>query len=275
MKASALTLNVIGMSLFGLAALAGFAALVAVRTDRGGAAALSMSGTEQGAAAAPSSGAAAGPAGPLAVLAAGAAEQARAAAAGLANGRPPSRAIADLDAAHRAVRVAAQAAPPDTEVATLLDRARAHVEAARHAVAVGAPAHAGHLALAAATDLDRAAARSGQLVGRQPSPLQRYPGTTLIDTHGRRIGELLAIEGDRVRCRLGGAGDVFGLFDLGGREATVPIDRLVFGKAHRLRRAQVVLLPTAPLRRAAEVSPRRGRTVPAPRARARAAGPGA
>lgn len=269
MKAGALAWNVLGMSVFGLAALVGFALLVAHRAGDEQAAAALGPGPRTARA-------------PMATLAGGASHQAWIAAEGLSGGAPASRTIAALDAAHRAARVAAESAPPGIESADLASAALHHIEEARHAVEVGAPARAGRLVSAAAAELRRAADRAGTVIPRRPDALDRYPGTALIDVRGRRVGELLAVDGRGARCRLGGLSDVFGVFDLGGRTVTVPLDRLVFGRAHRLRRAAVVLLPAArPVRAAAgvsarrRVSPRSALTAPASSARARGAVPGA
>jgi hypothetical protein len=80
-----------------------------------------------------------------------------------------------------------------------------------------------------------AALRTVDAQGHGPqAALERYAGATLIDTQGRRLGEVRRVErrGERLVAErsLGGVHDAAGFIDLGGRTTRVPGETLIFGR---------------------------------------------
>lgn len=148
---------------------------------------------------------------------------------GLQEGRRSEAAHA-LDAAMRIGTVAKHAAPgPDP-----FEETHEELQRARHALQIGRPEEAIELLGRAVRLLS--AADAAEIRIPSATGVEGYDGAHLLDARGVRIGEVEGVEDGEAVIVLGGARDVWGLFDLGTADARlrVPADRLVFGPARFL-----------------------------------------
>ena len=204
-----IALHVLGMLVFGLATLAIFAGVQQWRVQAQTRAAAAPTTAVQGASA---------PSAPLDSLASGIEASLRVAARQLERERGAG--VSALDAAMRAA-----------EVGGLGFRyVHAFVMQARRELANGDAALARRM-----IEQALAALRSVDTQGHGPQgALERYAGATLVDTRGRRLGEVRRVErhGERLVAvlSLGGVHDAAGFIDLGGRTMRVPGGTLIFGR---------------------------------------------
>lgn len=200
-----IALHVVGMFVFGAAALTVPAVLDEVRTGWSPETSVEDPSGEV----------------PLAVLADGMVASAREAGKALEEGRR-SVATHALDAAHRAAEAGLQSSRRGERFAAALYR----LERARLAVQDGDVHHA-------VRELGHVRAAPGE---EAPEPRSRtvrpedYRGALLVDARGRRIGEVLSVEADEVTVRIGGWSDVMGLVDVDGETRTLSRDALLFGE---------------------------------------------
>jgi hypothetical protein len=233
---------VFGMTAGGLASLAVVGWLLQVRVGRpitGEAGPIGTFGTPEAMAAGGESGDRHG----LQALADGSAFTVQAAQRALDEGRR-SEAVRALDAARRATEVGFHAAADGRAPFQLAYRL---IEQARHQLQNGNLAAAGQLLRDAGPALGSFTA--GRQVDIGPD-LSAWVGSTVIDSHGVRIGEVDKFsspdrEPRQARLRLGGWQDFMGFLDLGGREVLVPVDALLFGPTSHVGRAMVALEPSA------------------------------
>ena len=153
-------------------------------------------------------------------------------------------AVHALDAATRAARTLERATPEEHDAA--FAEAYARLQEARRAVQNGMNRAALDKLGEVLVTLDREA----EIAGVRPltphgRALHEYDGATVIDPHGRRVGELVAVDesgrGDEVTLHVGGTSDLFGCWDFGGREVRVPTAALLFGGARELGSSLVML----------------------------------
>ncbi len=145
-----------------------------------------------------------------------------------------------LDAALRAAEVGSHAtareASPFDDALQITRTARRALQNGDRAAAVAALDSAGP-----SLDAFAGAAR------RPAGDLARYEGGDVIDPSGVRLGEVESFTTRDGRTaanlRLGGWPDFMGLFDIGGRSVSVPLDQLVFGPARTVGPTLVALVP--------------------------------
>jgi hypothetical protein len=181
---------------------------------------------------------------PLTMLARGVAESATSAARSLSDGNATAAAVAS-DAAMRAAGVGRDGAPQPSRAA--FDSALRLVRQARAQRQNGDPA-------AAATTMRRVPSVMSHVPGGRavlPTDVGSYDGARLLNAAGVMIGVVDHVSGagaglpSTATVVLGGYHHVLGFLDFGGTRLTVPLERLVFGKARRLGATRVVLATTA------------------------------
>lgn len=181
---------------------------------------------------------------PLAAVASGVARSAGTAGAELADG-DRGRATHATDAALRAAEVGHAAS--HGAVKTAFAGALHDIHLARERLHGGDAERAGD---ALERAVDRLAgvvdAARGLSPGVPPEAVWTgYRGAKLVNANGSTIGRVTSLGGGRgepaARLRLGGAPDVLGVVDLGGRRATVPADRLLWGRRRSIGSVFVVL----------------------------------
>lgn len=223
-------LAVLGMFVFGVAALAVPALLFELREGRP-----LQAPTRQPPS--PPSGTGGAPRSPLETLALGLREAVGVARQELAVGHR-SQAMHALDAARRAAETGHQASDEATFSSVLHD-----IQRARKSEQNGRPEDAQRVLEGALATLDAASSRAWG-PAKSPARLEKYDGGTIINAQGLRIGEVAGIQGQEVELILGGARDVAGIFDLSaGRRVRVRADELLFGPA-RYTGLTLVMVPS-------------------------------
>lgn len=223
-------LYVIGMLVFGLAALAIPAWLFELRESRP---LPTLAGPRQ----ALPPGAGGAPRAPLETLAMGLRDSLDVARQELAAGHR-TQGVEALDAARLAARAGQHASEGSAFESALHD-----IEQARKAIENGRPQAARRVLEDALAALNpESSAKLG--TPRAPTELGKYDGGTVINAQGIRIGEVVGMQGQQLELVLGGARDVAGIFDLSeGRRVTLPASALLFGPA-RFTGLTLVVLPT-------------------------------
>jgi hypothetical protein len=145
-------------------------------------------------------------------------------------------AVTAVDAAHRLAKVAAHVAPPEAYEAAAM--AEHHILRVRGAVQNGRPEEEILRRVEAALD---AAERIRGPGLRRPARLKPYAGATLIALSGEKLGEIEAIDARQATATPSLWEDTLGFLDLGGGEASAPVNRLIFGPTGTLGRIFVVL----------------------------------
>ena len=181
---------------------------------------------------------------PLAALTAGVARTAGTAAYHLDHGQR-SKASHAIDAARRAAEVGLDTAHGEVKAAFAV--AVEKIEKARQSLHNGQPA-------STVEDLRTVADRLGAVVdaARQQSPgvppsevSSAYGGAVLLDANGAMIGQVqqLHAQGDhpRAQLRVGGANDVLIVMDIGGRQVTVPAEKILWGPRRSVGSVYAVL----------------------------------
>lgn len=215
---------VLGMLAFGVAAMAAFAILVAVRQ-----------GT-------PLRRAEAGGASPVARARAGVEASVRDALDSLAVRRQTEAARA-LDAAMRAAAVVEHALPEAHDAA--FAEVQARVEQARRRLQNGERARA-VAAVRQALDSVREEA-DADAVAEPPAAFGPYVGATVLDANGVRIGEVVAADDGAATLTLAIRGwrDLFCFLDLGGERVQVAAAELLYGE-RRAVGSTLVMWPGGP-----------------------------
>lgn len=181
---------------------------------------------------------------PLALLARGVIRRAAVAAQALSQGEVTAGAVA-MDAAMRAAEVGRDGAPDPARAA--FDSALRVVRRAR------AERQNGRLTSAVTTirQVDRALAGIRSATPVPPRSVGDYDGARLLNVAGTIIGvveHVPSVASGRPNAAtlvIGGYHHVLGFLDFGGTRVTVPVERLVFGKARTLGPTRVVLATTA------------------------------
>lgn len=140
-----------------------------------------------------------------------------------------------IDAAHRAAEVGKEAAPDSA-----LARALEDIKQARYELHMGRAAVA-RSKLAAARDRLREMEPPSAAA---PASLARFKGASVLNANGVDVGEVVAVEGDRLQVALGGPRDVWGFWDFSYTEtAEIRADAVVVGPQRTIG-SSLLVMPT-------------------------------
>lgn len=158
-----------------------------------------------------------------------------------------TKAVMAIDAAKRAADVGRHGTSGD--LASGFDHIHREMEHVRASLQDGERTSARRLlaATTAALSLEPTGRPGATGLSTAPAPesdLNAYAGAHVINAQGVRIGEVVQIRSGQALLEIGGNDDVLGFIDLGGgKQISVPVEKLVFGKRKALG-STMVALPT-------------------------------
>jgi hypothetical protein len=151
-------------------------------------------------------------------------------------GQNGTDAMVAMDAARRAAKVGANAAPGSG-----FKEAKDAIESARRAIHQG-NADAAREQLQIASEKLRGV--QSDAAGTPPEGFDAYDGATVVNANGARIGEVSGRNGAKLKVELGSGQDVWGFWDVGAKQhLEVPMGEVLFGPTQTVGRT-LVALPT-------------------------------